>query len=597
MRTTNQRLPCSTPVTRSVERYLLAARWGVILSAAAIFRFEGFPGGSLVPIRPLWGALIVLNLILSVYIWQQEPIALHRAAPLLAVDALQITLAIILTGGYRSAFYVLSLLLAAEIGLTFRWREGVAFIISTGVWLSVINVLGQTNNLEAYAAYITVSKFAIFLIVGLLVSALNELMHREITACEQTNAIASRLKALNNLFFRLGGSRLDLQQTLDAVIESTRFLPQVRFAVVLLPAGEGRWKITASNLETFAVGEEIQLPGWRAESDTVLCLEDACPNILTSRMAGIPQTWLAVLRLFAVAEETPGYLLVGYQTDKPLDEEAVSYLQSLAQEANLALRNARLYAQEKAQVEKMQRFETLQATFFSAISHELKTPLSVLEMLVPSLTQFPGLPPDTQSEIIETITHNLNRLDGLIRDLLESARLEARAVQLHPRDFKLSPRIRGVLANVRPLAEAKEQELVLKMASPDLQIWADPTRTDQILSNLLHNAVKFSPPQSRIQVEVAMQKDNVRICVLDEGPGIPEEDKAQIFDKFYVVKEQKALSGVGLGLFICRSLVQMHKGRIWVEDRPSGGSRFCFTLPHKSEVLRDEKSRQEDFDY
>ena len=591
MGTMNREFPCSTPITQRLDRYLLVARWGVILSAAAISRFEGFPGGSLAPIRPLWGVLIVGNLIFSVYIWQWKPISRRRILPLLSLDMLQVTLAIILTGGYRSAFYVLSLLLAAEIGLAFRWRTSVTSIISAGVWFSVVNILGQTNDLESYAAYITVSKFAVFLLVGLLVSALNELMHREIIACQQTVSIAKRLEALNNLFFRLGESHLNLPDTLDIVIESTRFLPQVHFAVVLLPAGRDVWSVAASNFESLGLEDEIRLPGWRPEQEVVLCGEDECPTVLAEWGAEIPDAHLAVLRLSVASEDEPGYLLVGCQADELLNEEAVSYLQSLAQEASLALRNARLYAQEKAQVERMQRFEALQAAFFAAISHELKTPLSVLKMLIPSLTQFSGLPSETQSEIIETITHNLNRLETLIRDLLESTRLEAGAVQLHFHTFKVRSRIQGVLAGVQPLAQAKEQKLIVDVTPPDLQIWADPARTDQILSNLLHNAIKFSPSRGHIQIEATSQDDGVQICVLDEGPGIPESDRAQIFDKFYVVKEQKALSGVGLGLFICRALVQLHKGHIWVENRPSGGSRFCFVLPYKSEVHHDGKSR------
>lgn len=588
----NQESPCSSSIIQRLERYLLIARWGVILAAAAISRFEGFPGGSLVPIAPLWSVFLVVNLVLSIYIWQEEPLFHKRTALLLIVDAIQTTLIILLTGGYRSAFYVFTLLFSAEIGMVFRWRRGTLLATSAAVWFSVINVLGQMNELEAYAAYIIVSKFAIFLVVGLLVSALNELIYREETACRKVNMTAERMKALNALFFRLGESHFDVKRTLTTVIESTRFLPQVRFASALLPTGrEGVWEIVASNLESHPVGEQLKLSAWQPKTDTMICEGAECPPELMVWTAELPQTHLAALRLLATAEDELGYLLVGYQAGELLDEAAVSYLQSLAQETNLALRNAQLYSQEKVQIEQMQRFESLQATFFSAISHELKTPLSVLKMLMPSLAQFSIQSSDVQADILDTITHNLNRLETLIHDLLESTRLEAGAVQLHPRVFRLRLRIRGVFANVNPLAKAKKQQLQLDMESQNLQVWADPTRTDQILSNLLHNAIKFSPPQSHIQVDVVSREENVQICVSDEGPGIPESEKSQIFDKFYVLKEQKALSGVGLGLFICRELVRLYGGGIWVENRHSGGSRFCFTLPYNSEGSPNGKSR------
>ena len=570
--------PCSNALFRRLERYLLSARWGVIIAAAAISGFEGFPGGSLVPVLPLWGIFFLLNLFLSVYIWKREPFYKNKAALLLSIDLLQTTLILLLTGGYRSAFFVFTLLLAAEIGIVFSWNMGVSLLVGSGVWFSAINVLGQTNDLQAYAAYVVVSKFATFLVVGILVSALSEQLRREKAACQKANTVAERMKNLNALFFRLGESHFDIQRTLNTVIENASTLPQVLFTMALLPAEEkDTWEVIASNLEKHPKGEKVELLDLEKFSH---CIGTECPDSLLRWLGSTSQTDLLALSLSA-APKRSGYLLIGYPHYEKPDEETFTYLQSLAQETNLALRNAQLYTQEMDHIEKMQRFERLQATFFSAISHELKTPLSVLKMLMPSLTQLSNLPDSVQAEVLESVSHNLDRLEVLIGDLLESARLEVGSVQIRPRHFSLYRHLEEIFSDLSPLAEGKEQFLESKLSENDLMILADPTRFDQILSNLLLNAIKFSPTRGKIRVTVETGKAEVQICVLDEGPGVPAEDRQQIFDKFYVVKEQKALSGVGLGLFICRELVRLHGGRIWVEDRSQGGSQFCFTLPNE----------------
>ena len=576
--------PCSSSLVRRLEHYLLVARWGVIIAAAAISGFEGFPGGTLVPIVPLWSLFIVLNIFLSLYIWRKEPFFNKKTLPVISLDTIQITLILLLTGGYRSAFYVFTLLFAAEIGLVFSWRTGVSLIVGAGVWLSAVNLLGQTHDLQAYAAYVVITKFVVFLVIGILVAVLNELLRREKTACQEANQATERLKALNALFFQLGESHFDMQRTFKTVVESAFFLPQVRFAVALLPVKEKEdiWEVVASTLDSTLEAERLILPDLPSTAEFALsCTEESCPASLLHWAGEMPQTRLALLPLLTNEDGRPGYLLINYQSD--LDKKALSYLQSLAQETNLAIRNARLYTQEAKQIKKMQKFEHLQATFFSAISHELKTPLSVLKILMPSLTQFSNLPKNVQDEVLESVSHNLDRLETLISDLLESTRLEVGSVQLHLHTLSLRQHIEDVFMNINPLAETKSQLLTSKIDLPDLHILADPVRLDQILSNLLLNAVKFSPTQSKIRVEVETGEAEVKICVLDEGPGIPEEERQQIFDKFYVVKEQKALSGVGLGLFICRELVRLHDGRIWVENRPTKGSQFCFSLPHRGQ--------------
>jgi two-component system sensor histidine kinase KdpD len=267
-------------------------------------------------------------------------------------------------------------------------------------------------------------------------------------------------------------------------------------------------------------------------------------------------------------------------------------LRSLALEIDVALRNARLYAQEQAQVTRLHRFEALQSTFFSAIAHELKTPLTVLKALVPSLQQLSKLPTEMQTEVTEILEQNLTRMETLVADLLESMRLEADAAALYRRPTNLIGRTQRVIDSLSPLLERKRRRVTLSAVSDLPLVWADGRRVEQILCNLINNAAKFAPPESTIEVDLYAVDNAVQVCVADAGAGVPPDQRERIFDKFYIAVKDKALAGTGLGLFICRELVRLHNGRIWVEDRPGGGSRFCFTLPVANEETADEKSHQ-----
>jgi two-component system sensor histidine kinase KdpD len=237
----------------------------------------------------------------------------------------------------------------------------------------------------------------------------------------------------------------------------------------------------------------------------------------------------------------------------------------------------------------------LQATFFSATAHELKTPLTVLKTLAPTLCPLPHLPDQTQNEIAETFAQNLERLELLVTDMLESARLEAGMVALHPRSLDLASRTRRVLERLTPLLERKQQNFELQVPDHLPPVQADGKRVEQLLSNLIDNAAKFAPPASVIEVSLSQHSSPdgrglVQVVVADAGPGVPPLERELIFDRFYSATDG-AMTGVGLGLFICRELVRLHGGRIWVEDRPGGGSRFCFTLPLTCEEATDEENQ------
>ncbi|MGD8738484.1 MAG: HAMP domain-containing sensor histidine kinase, partial [Anaerolineae bacterium] len=186
---------------------------------------------------------------------------------------------------------------------------------------------------------------------------------------------------------------------------------------------------------------------------------------------------------------------------------------------------------------------------------------------------------EDQKELVHTIGHHVNRLEGLVGDLLEITKLEAGQVTLSMQPTDLRPIARRAMESMQPLTVRKGQTMDLVEPEKIGLVEADRRRVEQILANILANAIKFTPREGHVEVLVREWDQEVQICVADNGPGIAEHDQAHVFDKFYVVTDDRGLSGVGLGLYIARQMVELHGGRIWVESEVGAGSTFCFALP------------------
>lgn len=579
------RLAIPSPIAQ-IDRYLVLIRWEVILAIGIISLFRGFQSSALLSPLAALPAIIAYNLPVSFYAWRRQPLASGQVGWLLPGDLLQSTLAVAFTGGYHSFYFILFLLVITELALAFPWRVALALAISSDA-LQVGAMVLYRPQWEPFAAYMVVAKFFISLIAGGMAILFSELMRREDAARQEAARRAAYTAALNAIFVHLGESGLNLEHTLEAILKSTHTLPDAAFSLVLLPgSNDESWRVAASDTDRHPVGERVIGLAKDGSDRIFFSAGTDSSHPLPPFVAEDSIDHLTGVYLRSPDGEILGALVVGWQSDRTLGDDERTFLQSLALEAGLALYSARLYAQEREHVARLQHFEALQSTFFSAIGHELKTPLAVLKMLVPSLRQLPELPADMQAEIAESIEQSLGRLDTLITELLESSRLEAGAIALHPHAVDLVQLTQRVLDELAPLLSRKNQRVTLQVKPNLPQVWADSRRVEQILSNLMGNAIKFSPPESTIDVQLCSVDDAVQVCVADVGPGVPPEERERIFDKFYTATKNRALAGAGLGLFICRELVRLHGGHIWMEDRPGGGSCFCFTLPeaHGREV-------------
>jgi len=228
---------------------------------------------------------------------------------------------------------------------------------------------------------------------------------------------------------------------------------------------------------------------------------------------------------------------------------------------------------------RLRRLETVRRDFISNVSHELRTPLASLKALTETLQEGALEDPPAARRFLGRIQTEVDALTQMATELLELSRIESGQV---PLDLKpISPASLLSSAADRMRTQAERAGLTIKVDySGDMPlIRADLPRLEQVLVNLIHNAVKFTPPGGEVTLSALPDGQFVRFLVQDTGPGIPADDLPRIFERFYRVDRSRSGGGTGLGLSIARHLVEAHGGKIWAESREGDGSTFCFTIP------------------
>jgi signal transduction histidine kinase len=570
----------------NADQYLMLLRWAAVGASILLAFFGEFAGGMWLPFPLALGASVVLNLLLSWYGMRRRAFASGHALLILIADAMQAGLATLLVGGYHSMFFPLFILLVVELAVALPVHLAAAWILSAGALHVAAAVINQAGAWTALGAYMTVGKLFILLIVGALAVAFSEQIRREERSRRSAEEHAAQLTTLNELFFQLNQPRADLTGAFTALLDGAQRLLHAEVGAVLLcDAMLGCWKRSAGFGAEGGLNSPFAIAdwGWPIEQHDIYTAGPAYDQSLPPFWVDQDLQAVAGIRLNSPAASAPGALIIG-RRGGALSEAEWLLLRALAREAELALRNAQLFAGEHAQVLRLQQFEETRQAFLSAVAHELRTPLTVLKTVLPSLNEWDRVPAAQQQEIMAMVEQNLQRLEALSRDFLESTRLEAGAVTLHRQPLDLARRAAHVMENLRPLWESKGQQVTLEAAADLPRVSGDRRRVDQILSSLLHNAYKFTPTGGAIRCALRREGDALETCIEDNGTGVPLAAREHIFDKFYSASAESALAGVGLGLYICRELVALHGGRLWYEERPGGGSRFCFTLPITAEA-------------
>ena len=230
-------------------------------------------------------------------------------------------------------------------------------------------------------------------------------------------------------------------------------------------------------------------------------------------------------------------------------------------------------------VSEIRRVEQVRRDFLANASHELRTPLTSIQGFATTLMQ-DEVPAEDARRFIEVISRNAERLKNLIDDLLELSQIEGRRDPLHPGEVDVGHLAQELLEDMRPRLEARSLQAALHVEKSP-HAWGDRRAIEQVLTNLIDNAVKYSNEGGRIDVHVRDAAGRVEVEVADQGLGIPENEIARVFERFYRVDKarSRALGGTGLGLAIVKHLLQAMGGDIRLESKLGQGSRFSFWLP------------------
>jgi signal transduction histidine kinase/HAMP domain-containing protein len=234
-------------------------------------------------------------------------------------------------------------------------------------------------------------------------------------------------------------------------------------------------------------------------------------------------------------------------------------------------------------VSREREIDEVKSALISTVSHELRTPLTLIHGFA-ELLVLRDMPVERQRSAAEEILEASKRLARLIDDLLSVSRMESGRLVLDPRPLDLAAVVERMLSPFRAMATTHTLRAKLPGALP--VVWGDPDKVEQILTNLVGNAIKYSPEGGEVLVTVEHAGDCVQVSVRDQGIGMSPRDMGQLFEKFYRVDrdEVRRAGGTGLGLYITKRLVEMHGGQIWAESWPGVGSVFTFTLPTSAEL-------------
>jgi PAS domain S-box-containing protein len=239
-------------------------------------------------------------------------------------------------------------------------------------------------------------------------------------------------------------------------------------------------------------------------------------------------------------------------------------------------------------ITRFRQADELKSTFVSAVSHELKTPVALIKGYAETLRREDAdWDPETMQDSLGVIAEEADHLTRLIDDLLEASRIQAGGLRLKATDVHLPRLAAKVVDGFRTQTEIHNFELDFPPDFPP--IWGDPERLQEVLSNLVSNAVKYSPRGGTVWVGGRVDGTGVTVYVADQGIGIPAEEQNRIFERFHRVESvlYHRTEGTGLGLFLVKAIVEAHGGRVWVESAPGRGSIFMFTIPSARRGAKD----------
>jgi two-component system sensor histidine kinase KdpD len=401
--------------------------------------------------------------------------------------------------------------------------------------------------------------FAVMLLVGLTISNLAARVRQQAAAARQREKRTAALYAMSREFASTRG-RSNLAQV------AMRHVGQVfeRRAAIFLPDANGRLATVGQN-DFCQDANEQGVAQWVYDHR----------QLAGAGTETLPTAHALYLPLVTVqgAVGVLGVCLPHPHRFHP--PEHVQLLETFAQQIALSLERAHL-SEEAEQARIQVETEQLRNSLLSSVSHDLHTPLAAIMGAASTLLDNNGLDGAVRQELAEAIYEEANRLNRLVRNLLDMTRVESGSIQVKKNWQPLEEVVGAALSRLE--GQLGERPVSIHLPADLPLVPLDEVLIEQVFVNLLENAVKYTPPGSPIDLSAWADDQQVTVEVADRGPGLPASERQRVFDKFFRVHSVNS-SGVGLGLTICRGIIKAHGGSIWVENRPEGGATFRFTLP------------------
>jgi signal transduction histidine kinase/CheY-like chemotaxis protein len=264
--------------------------------------------------------------------------------------------------------------------------------------------------------------------------------------------------------------------------------------------------------------------------------------------------------------------------ESPFTAGSLEFCSVLASQAAIAIKNARLFEEVQEAYRELKRLDEAKTKFINVASHELRTPLAVLLGHAQLLQEERTI--DVAQQHVQAIIKSALRLKHLVTDMLNLRYLQTRAMELDLQPMMIRETIQAVLDDLGFLATEKDQTIISSVSKDLPPLWADDAKLRLVLSNLISNAIKFTPQGGRIEIAAEASQEELNVSISDTGVGIPPEELSRLFDPFYQVGDslRREHPGLGLGLSIAKELVELHRGRIRVSSELGKGSTFSFSL-------------------
>src|SRR5256712_3116955 len=447
------------------------------------------------------------------------------------------------------------------------------------IWASVLSVAAfdfffvppYLTFAVADMAYLVT--FTVMLFVALVISPLTIRLRQQADAARQRERRTASLYAMIRELARMRSVDDLLQgaaRHVGAVLESQ--------VALLLPQASGRlspWPRGTGEESSDAVERAMFVPGAREEGIAQWVYDH-------QHMAGLGTTTLvsaeALYLPLVAARGTVGVL--GVLPSRPrgvLPPARDALLEPFPSQTALALGRA-LLAEEAQQAQLQVETERLRNSLLSSVSHDLRTPLTAITGATSTLLEEDGrLDAPTRRELLHTVHEEADRLNRLVSNLLAMTRLESGAIQVHKEWQPLEEVVGAALTRLE--APLRDHPLTTHLPADLPLVPLDSVLIEQVLINVLDNAIKYTPHGSPLSLSAWTTDGAVTVEVADQGPGLPPGEEQRVFEKFYRAQRPGESSGAGLGLTICPGIIEAHGGHMWAENRPGGGAGVRLTLP------------------